>query len=37
MLTRYRNNLTLFLAALALVLCVAKLRAEDRIDTIKLD
>jgi sulfonate transport system substrate-binding protein len=37
MLTRYRNNLTLFLAALALVLCVTKLRAEDRIDTIKLD
>jgi len=37
MLTSYRNNLTLFIAALALVLCVAKLKAEDRVDTIKLD
>jgi ABC-type proline/glycine betaine transport system permease subunit len=32
MLTRYT-----FIAALALVLCVAKLKAEDRVDTIKLD
>jgi sulfonate transport system substrate-binding protein len=32
MLTRYT-----FIGALALVLCVAKLKAEDRVDTIKLD